>query len=919
MINSANIRQQFINFFKSKGHTIVPSAPIVLKNDPTLLFTNAGMNQFKDYFLGNKKPPYARAVDTQKCLRVSGKHNDLEEVGVDTYHHTMFEMLGNWSFGDYFKAEAIAWSWELLTEVYKLDKNRLYVTVFEGDEKEGLPPSKIALTEWKKILPEDRIIFGNKKDNFWEMGDTGPCGPCTEIHVDCRTEEEIAKVPGRNLVNKDHPQVIEIWNNVFIQYNRKKDGSLVPLPATHVDTGMGFERLTRVIQKKQSNYDTDIFTGTIAATEKITGKKYTAADDKESIAFRVIADHIRAISFTIADGQLPSNTGAGYVIRRILRRAVRYYYSYLDYKQPLLFQLLPVIATQFENVFPELNQQLDFVSKVVKEEEEAFLRTLANGLKRLDDYFTDKKKEIEKEIEKEFPTKDFFEEPNNTENNNSIKIAVAEKRKRLNRINFDGKIAFEMYDTFGFPLDLTRLVLQQNNFDFDFTLDEAGFEAEMQQQKNRSRAATALETEDWITVNDIASSKFAGYDTLETKSKVIKYRKVSGKGKELYQLVLDTTPFYAESGGQVGDSGSLSFGEGRGEVKITDTKKENDLIIHFAESIPSDLSGEVIATVNAARRKNITVHHSVTHLMHAALRNVLGTHVAQKGSLVNEEHLRFDFSHFAKMTDAEIAAVEKLVNEKIRANIPVVTKEMKKDDAIALGAMALFGEKYGDTVRVVIMDEKYSIELCGGTHVGSTGELGLFKIKSEGAVAAGVRRIEAVCGKAAENLINNTFVEIGVISGLLKNPKDIGKSIENLQTENASLKKHIEALEARQLVVIRNELLQKDEIINNVTFVGDIIEVSNADALKKLCFDLKNKLHDHVAVLCANIDGKPFVAISISDTVVAAKNLDAGKIIKEHVAPLIKGGGGGQKNLATAGGQEVGGLRKVIEKVRELL
>ncbi len=928
MITSADIRQQFLDFFKSKGHTIVPSAPIVVKNDPTLLFTNAGMNQFKDYFLGNKKAPYTRAVDTQKCLRVSGKHNDLEEVGVDTYHHTMFEMLGNWGFGDYFKAEAIAWSWELLTEVYKLDKNRLYVTVFEGDEKENIPKDEEAFNEWKKVIAPERILPGNKKDNFWEMGDTGPCGPCTEIHVDCRSDEERKAVDGKTLVNNDHPQVIEIWNNVFIQFNRKKDGSLEPLPAQHVDTGMGFERLVRVIQQKQSNYDTDIFTGTIAATEKITGKKYTAGDDKESVAFRVIADHIRAISFTIADGQLPANTGAGYVIRRILRRAVRYYYSYLDYKQPLLFQLLPVIATQFENVFPELNQQLDFVSKVVKEEEDAFLRTLANGLKKLDDYFTDKKAEIEKKIEKEFPTKDFFEDSNNIENNNLIKEANDKKRSKLEEIIFDGKLAFEMYDTFGFPLDLTKLVLQQNNFNLKITLDEAGFEAEMQQQKNRSRAATALETEDWVILSVVEGSNdasversrntaFVGYDSLETKSKVIKYRKVTGKGKELYQIVLDTTPFYAESGGQVGDSGTFTIHGS--PLTIVDTKKENDLIIHFAETIPADLSGDVIATVDAARRKEITVHHSVTHLMHAALRNVLGTHVAQKGSLVNEEHLRFDFSHFAKMTDTEIAAVEKSVNEMIRANIPVVIKEMKKDDAVALGAMALFGEKYGDTVRVVIMDEKYSIELCGGTHVGSTGELGLFKIKSEGAVAAGVRRIEAVCGKAAEDLINTTFVEIGVINGLLKNPKDIAKSIENLQAENAALKKHIEALEARQLVIIRNELLQKDEIINNVTFVGDIIEVSNADALKKLCFDLKNKLHDHVAVLCANIDGKPFVAIGISDTVVVAKNLDAGKIIKEHVAPLIKGGGGGQKNLATAGGQEVGGLRAVIEKVKSLL
>jgi alanyl-tRNA synthetase len=867
MMTSAAIRQQYLDFFRSKEHVIVPSAPIVVKNDPTLLFTNAGMNQFKDYFLGNKQAPNNRVADTQKCLRVSGKHNDLEEVGVDTYHHTMFEMLGNWSFGDYFKKEAIAWSWELLTDVYKLDKDRLYVTIFEGDDKEGLPKDDEAYNEWKKVIAEDRILLGNKKDNFWEMGDTGPCGPCTEIHVDCRTDEERKTIDGSTLVNNDHPQVIEIWNNVFIQFNRKKDGSLEELPARHVDTGMGFERLVRVIQKKTSNYDTDVFTGTIEAIEKITNKKYDYSDRKEAVAFRVIADHIRAISFTIADGQLPSNTGAGYVIRRILRRAVRYYYSYLDYKQPLLNQLLPVIAKQFEAVFPELLQQLDFVGKVVKEEEDAFLRTVDNGLSMLDQ--------------------------------------ASE--------NISGEEAFKLYDTFGFPFDLTKLVATEKGL----AVDEEGFKAEMQKQKDRSRSAAVLDTEDWVIVNDIPSSKFVGYDSLETKAQVVKYRKVTGKGKELYQIILDQTPFYAESGGQVGDSGELKVKSG--ELKIIDTKKENDLIIHFAELVLEDMSGEVVAKVDAVRRKDIALHHSVTHLMHAALRNVLGKHVAQKGSLVNEEHLRFDFSHFAKVTDEEIAAVEKLVNEKIRENIPVVIKSMNKDEAVALGAMALFGEKYGDVVRVVIMDENYSIELCGGTHVGSTGELGLFKIKSEGAVAAGVRRVEAICGKAAEEYVNNLSATISDINGLLKNPKDISKSIENLQSENASLKKHIEVLEARQLVIIRNELLQKDEIINNVTFVGEIIEVSSADALKKLCFELKNKLHDHVAVLCANIDGKPFVAIGISDTVVVAKNLDAGKIIKEHVAPLIKGGGGGQKNLATAGGQDVSNLRAVIEKVKSLL
>ncbi|HMI77924.1 MAG TPA: alanine--tRNA ligase [Ferruginibacter sp.] len=867
MMTGTEIRQQFLDFFRSKGHIIVPSAPIVVKDDPTLLFTNAGMNQFKDYFLGNKKAPDSRVADTQKCLRVSGKHNDLEEVGVDTYHHTMFEMLGNWSFGDYFKKEAIAWSWELLTETYKLDKDKLYVTIFEGDEKEGLPKDEEAYNEWKKVIAEDRILLGNKKDNFWEMGDTGPCGPCTEIHVDCRTDEERKAVDGKTLVNNDHPQVIEIWNNVFIQFNRKKDGSLEPLPSKHVDTGMGFERLTRVIQKKQSNYDTDVFTGTIAATEKIVGKKYKAGDDKQSIAFRVIADHIRAISFTIADGQLPSNTGAGYVIRRILRRAVRYYYSYLDYKQPLLHKLLPVIAKQFETVFPELTKQLDFVSKVVKEEEDAFLKTVDKGLSMLDEASHD----------------------------------------------ISGEEAFKLYDTFGFPLDLTKLVATEKGF----KVDEKGFEVQMQKQKNRSRAATALDTEDWVIVNDIPSSKFVGYNSLETKAKIVKYRKVTGKGKELYQIILDITPFYAESGGQVGDSGTLTIHDS--QLTITDTKKENDLIIHFAESVPVDMNGEVIAKVDAVRRKDIALHHSVTHLMHAALRHVLGRHVAQKGSLVNEEHLRFDFSHFSKVSDDEIATVEKLVNEKVRENIPVVIKEMKKDEAVAMGAMALFGEKYGDMVRVVIIDPDYSIELCGGTHAGSTGELGIFKIKSESAVAAGVRRIEAVCGKAAEMLINEQFLAIRVIRDILKNPADLNKAVENLLNENSTLQKRIEGLEARQLVGIRNDLMQKDEIINNVSFIGEIIEVPNPDALKKLCFDIKHHLHDHLVVLCCNIDGKAHVAISISDTVVAAKNLDAGKIIKEHVAGLIKGGGGGQKNLATAGGQDVSNLKQVIEKVKSLL
>ncbi|MEO5683441.1 MAG: alanine--tRNA ligase [Chitinophagaceae bacterium] len=873
MLTSAAIRQKFLDFFQSKGHTIVSSAPIVIKNDPSLLFTNAGMNQFKDYFLGNKAAPQSRVADTQKCLRVSGKHNDLEEVGVDTYHHTMFEMLGNWSFGDYFKKDAIAWSWELLTGELKLDKDRLYVTIFEGDAKEGLARDDEAFGEWKKWIPADRILPGNKKDNFWEMGDTGPCGPCTEIHVDCRTDAERKAVDGKTLVNNDHPQVIEIWNNVFMQFNRLKDGSLQPLPAKHVDTGMGFERLVRVVQGKSSNYDTDVFTGTIAAIETITGKKYDFSDSKQAVAFRVLADHIRAIAFTIADGQLPSNTGAGYVIRRILRRAVRYYYSYLDYKQPLLFQLLPVLAKQFEQVFPELTQQLDFVTRVVKEEEEAFINTVGRGLGLLDKYITD--------------------------NSSSRSI--------------DAKTAFELNDTFGFPLDLTILVAAEKGF----KVDEEGFKVEMQQQKNRSKAASTMDTEDWTTLLENVSNKFVGYDTTETSSQLVKYRKVNAKGKESFQLVLDTTPFYAESGGQLGDTGVFEINNE--QLVINNTKKENDLIIHFADTIPANLTGTVTARINETKRQAVSAHHSATHLLHAALRQVLGKHVAQKGSLVSEEHLRFDFSHFSKMSNDEVAKVESMVNEKIRANIPVVIKQMTKDEALQLGAMALFGEKYGDIVRVVIIDPNYSVELCGGTHVGTTGELGFFSIKHETAIAAGVRRIEAVSGTAAHSYINTELAALQQVKDQLKNPADPGKAIDNLLAENAALKKKLEHLEDRMLVGIRNELLHKDEIINGVTFIGDIVEVSSADALKKLCFDLKSKLHDHVAVLCANIGGKPFVAIGIADTVAAAKNLDAGKIIKEHIAPLIKGGGGGQKTLATAGGQEAGNLQQVIEKVKSLL
>ena len=871
MMTSAQIRQHFLDFFKSKNHHIVPSAPIVVKNDPTLLFTNAGMNQFKDYFLGNKKPEYPRVADTQKCLRVSGKHNDLEEVGVDTYHHTMFEMLGNWSFGDYFKAEAIAWSWELLTEVYKLDKDRLYVTVFEGDASEGIPASTIALEEWKKLVPEERILFGNKKDNFWEMGDAGPCGPCSEIHVDCRSEEERKNIPGKDLVNKDHPQVIEIWNNVFIQYNRLKDGTLQALPTRHVDTGMGFERLVRVIQGKQSNYDTDIFSGTIAAVEQITQKTYDAGDSKQAVAFRVLSDHIRAIAFTIADGQLPSNTGAGYVIRRILRRAVRYYYSYLEYRQPLLYQLIPLLSGQFEQVFPELFQQQEFVARVIREEEEAFLKTLEKGLKRMDDMLATNEKEI------------------------------------------PGKAVFELFDTFGFPPDLTRLIASEQGR----SINEKEFDEEMQQQKNRSRAATTLDTEDWIILHEDAATAFVGYDSLSLTTRLVRYRKVKAKGKESYQLVLEATPFYAESGGQVGDRGSLQFGNEH--ILVIDTKKENNLIIHVTTQLPSQPGAQVLASVDASLRQSTTIHHSATHLLHAALRKVLGNHVAQKGSLVNELQLRFDFSHFSKMTEEELQAIEKMVNEKIRQNIPIQIEEMEKENALAKGAMALFGEKYGERVRVVTMDPHYSVELCGGTHINRTGELGFVKIQHETAVAAGVRRIEAVSGEAALNLMFQESATLHELKQALKNPAEITRALQQVLHENAELKKKIESLETKQLNQLVPELIQQASQVGEIQFIGAIVEVSQADALKQICFQLKNQLTRYLVVLTANIEGKAQVAILIDEQTAAEKQLDAGQMIKQTVAPLIKGGGGGAKTLATAGGQNPSNLQQVIDSIRALL
>jgi alanyl-tRNA synthetase len=870
MLSSADIRKTFLDFFASKGHEIVPSAPIVVKNDPTLMFTNAGMNQFKDYFLGNKKPTSSRIADTQKCLRVSGKHNDLEEVGVDTYHHTMFEMLGNWSFGDYFKKEAIGWSWELLTEKLNIPKDRLYVTVFQGNSEERIEKDDEAINEWGKWIAPDRILEFGKKDNFWEMGDTGPCGPCTEIHVDTRTDDERKLVNGKDLVNADHPQVIEIWNNVFIQYNRLKDGSLQQLPAKHVDTGMGFERLVRVLQQKQSNYDTDIFTPTIHKIEEITGKKYRASDTgKADIAFRVLADHLRAISFTIADGQLPSNTGAGYVIRRILRRAVRYYYSYLGYQQPLLHQLVNDLAVRFENVFPELKQQETFVTRVVREEEDAFLRTLEKGLKRIEDI-----------------------------------ISSSDGR-------IGGTDAFELYDTYGFPLDLTRLIASERNI----TVDEEGFTAEMKKQKDRSRAATATDAGDWVIIKEGNKVDFIGYDSLETKANILRYRSVKSKGKELVQVVLDKTPFYAESGGQVGDTGKLTIN--KEDFTIIDTKKENDLIIHFLESLPADVTGEVLVAVDKPKRKRTALHHSATHLLHAALRKVLGNHVSQKGSLVNAEYLRFDFSHFSKMTNEEIAEVEKIVNIKIRENHPVIIRELPKEEAMKAGAMALFGEKYGDKVRVVTMDPSYSIELCGGTHVASTGELGFFKIISEAAVAAGVRRVEALCGEAAENFINVELQELKNAKELLKNPKDLAIAITTVQQETVSLRKKLEKFETSQVKQLKQDLLNKIDIINGLRFIGEVVDASSAETLKKLALELAGE--DKVVVLASAIEGKATVVVAVDNSVITKKGIDAAQLIKQKVAPIIKGGGGGQKTLATAGGTDISALHQVIEAVKTAL
>lgn len=909
-MNAQQIRQQFLDFFESKGHKIVPSAPLVIKNDPTLMFTNAGMNQFKDYFLGNQQAPNKRVADTQKCLRVSGKHNDLEDVGHDTYHHTMFEMLGNWSFGDYFKEEAIAWAWELLTEVYKLDKDRLYVTVFEGDPKENLAFDQEAYDCWKKYIAEDRILRGNKKDNFWEMGDTGPCGPCSEIHIDLRPDNERQTVDGKTLVNNDHPQVIEIWNNVFMQYNRMADSSLQPLPDKHVDTGMGFERLVRAIEGKTSNYDSTVFMPLINKVEALSGVKYLGGDPaaieggspKTDIAIRVIVDHIRAVAFTIADGQLPSNGGAGYVIRRILRRAVRYGFSFLNLKEPFFNQLVPVLAQEFGGIFPEIRQQQEFVQKVVLEEEISFLRTLENGLKKLNSWM-DVERDGNSIRFKSIEAKDLqeFEIEMDYIGNDGVSIS--------------GKGAFLLYDTFGFPIDLTELIVRENGWSVD--IEE--FKKLLQQQKDRSRKAAETTKDDWVTLRQAQGDKdieplFVGYDELMSEARITRYRKVSAKNKEFFQLVLDKTPFYAESGGQVGDTGYLQSANEK--INIVDTQKENNLIIHITDRLPENPEAVFEAKVDINRRRLIADNHSATHLLHAALKRVLGDHVNQKGSLVGPDYLRFDFSHFAKMTDEEVAAVERMVNQKIRENIALnEQRNIPIAEAQAQGATALFGEKYGDTVRVITFDKNYSMELCGGTHVPATGQIGYFKITAETSVAAGVRRIEAITADKAEEFINQQVSLVEEAKALLNNAKDLKKGIETLLNEKAELQKRLEALENAQVQQVKAELKQKVEAVNGLNFIAQRVSIGSAEAIKNLAFALRGEVDNLFLVLTAEIGGKPNITVMISDNLVKEKGFDAGKIIRE-LAKLVKGGGGGQPFYATAGGSDVSGLGAVLDAAK---
>ena len=878
-MTSPEIRQKFLDFFKSKGHLIVPSAPLVAKNDPTLLFNNSGMAQFKDYFLGNGTPPSNRIADTQKCLRVSGKHNDLEDVGFDTYHHTMFEMLGNWSFGDYFKKEALNWSWELLTEVFQLPKDRIYVSVFEGNEQDGVPFDQEAFDIWKNIVGEDRIIFGNKKDNFWEMGETGPCGPCSEIHIDLRNQDEVDQIEGKSLVNADHPQVVEIWNNVFMQFERMADGSLIPLPSKHVDTGMGFERLCMAIQGKQSNYDTDVFQGTIQFIAEKCGKKY-GEDKWTDISLRVIADHIRAIAFCISDGQLPSNAKAGYVIRRILRRAVRYGYTYLGFKEPFLHSIVPLLAQQFKGVFDELISQEAFVAKVIYEEEVSFLRTLSTGLIRLD--------------------------------------KLMEVSKAKNQTILSGNDVFELNDTYGFPVDLTALIARENGME----IDEPGFNKALLEQKTRSRKDAGASAEDWVIVRESDEVKFVGYDENQSLTQITKYQKVQNKAGIQYKVVLETTPFYAESGGQIGDTGSFYFKKSGTTIQVIDTKKENDLIVHWItdpliEKVAHE--DEILVSIDVSRRRNITQNHSSTHLMQAALQEVLGSHVAQKGSLVNEEILRFDFSHFQKVTNEEIKQIEQIVNRKIAANIPLLEeRNVPIAQAKEKGAMALFGEKYGDFVRVITFDKDFSVELCGGTHVSSTGEIGLFKIISESSVATGVRRIEAITSQQAYQLLSEQEELLNQINELLKSPKDVVKAISSLIESNSSLQKNISAYQAKEINELKDRLVGKIQSKNGINYLIEQLVVPTADSLKNLAFDLQNSQESMFCLLVSEIDGKASLALAISKNLVDEKGFNAGQIIRE-LAKEVEGGGGGQAFLATAGGQNPAGIPKVLDLAKTYL
>jgi alanyl-tRNA synthetase len=898
-MTAKEIRTAYLEFFKSKAHQIVPSAPIVVKNDPTLMFTNAGMNQFKDLFLGEAAVKYHRVADTQRCLRVSGKHNDLEEVGIDTYHHTMFEMLGNWSFGDYFKKEAIAWSWELLTEVYKIPKDKLYVSVFQGDEKEGLPKDQEAYDIWKQYVPEDRIILGNKKDNFWEMGDTGPCGPCSEIHVDCRSLSERESVSGKSLVNADHPQVIEIWNNVFMQFNRLKDGTLQPLPAQHVDTGMGFERLVRVLQEKESNYDTDVFQPLIQFIAAKAGKVY-GADEKSDIAMRVMADHVRAISFVIADGQLPANNKAGYVIRRILRRAVRYAYTFLDFKEPFLNQLVPVLASQFVGVFDELGSQQEFVRKVILEEEVSFLRTLATGIQRFENYTAKQAEYLMSE--------------------NAIDMEKSFDDPWVHSILKDqmvisGDFAFELNDTYGFPIDLTELMAREKRW----SVDMEEYHKALLQQKERSRAATTVDTGDWVLIKPELEVEFVGYDDFESQTEIIKYRKVTAKGKDQYQIVLSKTPFYAESGGQVGDTGRLEDHSRMFFVDITNTKKENGVIVHYADSLPEDLEGEFYAVIDEDKRLLSQDNHSATHLLHAALKKILGTHVNQKGSLVNPDYLRFDFSHFAKITDEELAKVEHLVNQKIRENIPLKEQRyVPYEKAISSGVTALFGEKYGDLVRIITFDDHFSKELCGGTHVQATGQIGYFKIISESAVAAGVRRIEAITADKAEAFITNQDRELAELRALLKGNRDLKSAVSSLLEENAKLKKDAEKGLVEHAANLKNDIVHHVKTIKGINLIARHVDLQSADAVKNLAYSIKDMMDELFLVITTTIDDKPGITVMLSENLISDRGLNASNIVRE-LAKEIQGGGGGQPFYATAGGKNKEGLDAVLIKAEAIV